>query len=80
MSVSSGLNLEKMYGLFPGTNNIVHSNEASVLFGCLKAGFNCMSKWSEAKEKTSQQSKPRVTWGRKQDRGACGLCFDTARP
>ena len=80
MSVLSGLNLEKMYRLFPGTNKIVRNYEVSMLCRCLKVGFDCMSKWSEAKEKISQQSEPRVTWGRKQDRGACRLCFDTARP
>ena len=73
MSVLSGLNLEKMYGLFPGTNKIVRNYEVSRLCGCLKVGFDCMSEWSEAKEKISQQSEPRITWGRKQDRGACGL-------
>ena len=80
MSVLSGLNLEKMYGLFPGTNKIVRNYEVSVLCGCLKVGLDFMSKWSEAKEKISQQSEPRVTWGRKLGRGACRLCFDTAHP
>ena len=32
--VLSGLNLGKMYGLFPGTNKTVLNNEVSVLSGC----------------------------------------------
>ena len=45
VSVLSGLNLEKMYGLFPGTNKTVLNNEVSVLSGCpVKRGSTVCSR------------------------------------
>ena len=34
MSVLSGLNLGKMYGLSPGTKKTVCTNEVSIMSGC----------------------------------------------